>query len=65
MDLYEHRESDTRLGHIARIYGGLLLLVAVVAGVVGAGWLARPWILAAWRTFAAPLLDAIHRAIGV
>ena len=64
MDLYEHRESDTRLGRIARIYGGLLLLVAVVAGIVGAGRLVRPWILAAWRTFAAPLLDTIRQVIG-
>ena len=65
MDLYEHRESDTRLGRIARIYGGLLLLVVVVAGVVGAGWLVRPWTVAVWRTLVVPIIESVCHAMGV
>jgi len=65
MELYKHREPDARLGRIVQTYGGLLLVAAAVAGVVGAAWLVRPWVLAVWRAFAVPLLDTARRAIGV
>jgi hypothetical protein len=65
MELYECRDADTRLGRIARKYGGLLLLVTVVVGIVGVVSVLYPHATAAWRAFGAPLLEGIRLAVGV